>query len=55
VPTPVNPMTYLGAFALRALGFARRDTSMMNDALARFEAMGLEWHVAETRRLQISA
>jgi hypothetical protein len=47
----MRPGTYLEPFALRALGFARGDAALLTDAAARFEAMGLEWHVGETRKL----
>jgi hypothetical protein len=42
---------YLEAHALRALGIVRDDGSMLEQALSRFEAMQLEWHAAETRKL----
>ena len=38
-------------FALRALGFARGDERLIEQATERFEAMGLDWHAAETRKL----
>jgi class 3 adenylate cyclase/tetratricopeptide (TPR) repeat protein len=50
-PAAVQPGTYLAPFALRALGFARGDAAVLADAAARFEAMGLEWHAGETRKL----
>jgi class 3 adenylate cyclase len=50
-PLAVRPGTYLEPFALRALGFARDDGALLADAAARFEAMGLEWHAGETRKL----
>jgi class 3 adenylate cyclase len=42
---------YLEAHALRALGVVRHDDSMLEQALSRFEAMQLDWHAAETRKL----
>jgi class 3 adenylate cyclase len=42
---------YLEAHALRALGVVRGDAEMIEQALSRFEAMGLAWHAAETRKL----
>ena len=39
-------------FALRALGRARGDRSLVELAAARFEAMGLQWHAGETRSLR---
>ena len=46
----LKPGTYLEPFALRALGFARRDDELVRQAIERFEAMGLDWHAAETGR-----
>jgi hypothetical protein len=43
--------TYLEPFALRALGFARDDEALLEQATARFEAMELDWDAEETRRL----
>jgi hypothetical protein len=43
--------TYLEPFALRALGFARDDEALLEQATARFEAMELDWHAEETRKL----
>jgi hypothetical protein len=34
-----------------ALGIVRVDGALIEQATARFEAMGLDWHAAETRRL----
>ena len=41
----------MAPFALRALGVARADSKLLNEATARFEAMGLEWDAGETRKL----
>jgi hypothetical protein len=41
--------TYLEPFALRALGVVRDDEPLVERAAARFEAMGLTWHAAQTR------
>ena len=38
-------------FALRALGVARGDRALLEQALERFEAMGLIWHAEQTRHL----
>jgi class 3 adenylate cyclase len=38
-------------FALRALGVARGDRASLEQALERFEAMGLAWHAEQTRHL----
>jgi len=43
--------TYLEPFALRALGIVRDDETLLTEAVARFEAIQLDWHAAETRRL----
>jgi class 3 adenylate cyclase len=50
-PRWTRPGTYLEPFALRALGFARDDEALLEQATARFEAMELDWHAVETRRL----
>jgi hypothetical protein len=47
----LRPNTYVGPFALRALGFARGDESMLADAAVRFEAMELDWFAGETLKL----
>jgi class 3 adenylate cyclase/tetratricopeptide (TPR) repeat protein len=43
--------SYTCPFALRALGISRGDASLVDQAVARFQAMGLEWRAAETRAL----
>ncbi|MEX0817464.1 MAG: hypothetical protein WD027_08460, partial [Gaiellales bacterium] len=50
-PALVKPGTYLEPFALRALGYARGDDGLIQQAISRFEAIGLHWHAAETRSL----
>lgn len=50
-PALVKPGTYVEPFALRALGFAREDDGLIAAAVQRFEAMGMAWHVAETKKL----
>ena len=47
----VHGSAYLEPFALRALGLVREDEQLLDDAAARFDALGLGWHAAETRRL----
>jgi class 3 adenylate cyclase len=42
---------FLEAHALRALGVVRDDAEMVEQALSRFEAMKLDWHATETRKL----
>ncbi len=50
--TPLlQPGTYLEPFALRTLGLARSDRTLIEQAVERFEAMGLAWHAAKTRAL----
>jgi hypothetical protein len=50
-PVMLKPKTYLEPFALRALGYARGDEDLIQQAVERFEAMGLDWYATETRRL----
>ncbi len=45
----VQPGTYMEPFALRTLGFVRRDPDLIAQAVERFEALGLNWHAAQTR------
>ncbi|MFL5798327.1 MAG: ATP-binding protein [Actinomycetota bacterium] len=49
-PEWLQPGTYVEPFALRALGAAREDESLLERAATCFEAMGLDWHARETRR-----
>lgn len=50
-PPHLRERTYLEPFALRALGRVRGDPELLRGALARFEALGLDWHAAQTRGL----
>ena len=50
----MRPGTYLEPFALRALGFARNDEELIEQAVARFDGLGLEWHAAETRKALVT-
>ena len=50
-PKWVQEGTFGEPFALRALGIARGDRTMLRQALERFEAMQLSWHAEQTRRL----
>ncbi len=43
--------TYLEPFALRSLGKVRGDPSLVEQALARFEELRLDWHAEQTRDL----
>lgn len=50
--TPLlQPGTYLEPFALRTLGSVRSDPALTEQAVERFEALGLGWHAARTRAL----
>ena len=44
----LEPGTYLEPFALRALGRVRSDRALTEQAVERFEVMGLSWHAAKT-------
>jgi len=50
-PALVIPGSYLEPFALRALGYARRDDALIEQAAARFTEMGLDWHASRTKAL----
>jgi class 3 adenylate cyclase len=43
--------TYLEPFALRALGSAREDALLIEQAADRFDAMGLIWYAGQSRKL----
>ncbi len=43
--------SYTQPFALRALGIVRGESRLVEEALARFEAIGLDWYADETRSL----
>jgi class 3 adenylate cyclase len=51
-PQWVNSQTYVQPFALRALGMARADDRLLDEATARFRAIGLDWRADETLNLQ---
>jgi tetratricopeptide (TPR) repeat protein len=46
---------YTRPFALRAVGLARGDAALVDEAAAGFGAIGLEWRAAETRALAAAA
>jgi class 3 adenylate cyclase len=48
-PKFARPGTYPEPFALRALGRVRGDQSLIDQAVASFEAMGLAWHAEQTK------
>jgi hypothetical protein len=50
-PKRLQPGTFTEPFALRALGIARGDRALLEQALARFEGMDLTWHAEQTRHL----
>jgi len=43
--------TYFEPFALRALGAVREDELLIEQAAERFEAIGLQWHAGQSRKL----
>jgi tetratricopeptide (TPR) repeat protein len=47
----LNLRTYVQPFALRALGVARADDRLLDEATTRFRAMGLDWRADETLNL----
>ncbi len=51
-PQWLNQELYVTPFATRALAVARRDEALLEDAAARFEAMGLERHAQATRAVR---
>ena len=51
----LQPGTYLEPFALRALGAVRENEVLIEQARDRFEAMDLEWHAEQTRKLMARA
>ena len=50
----LRPNTYLEPFALRALALVRQDSGLLEQALVRFDGLGLEWHAEQTRALGLS-
>jgi class 3 adenylate cyclase len=50
-PAFLKPGMYVEPFALRELGYARGDDELIQQAIERFDAMGLDWHTAKTRSL----
>ena len=49
-PRWLRPGTYAEPFAIRALGFARGDGQLLDEASSRFETIGLGWRAEETER-----
>lgn len=54
-PKWLKPRTYAEPFALRALGIAREDDALVQQAATRFEAMQLEWHAEQTRSMLLGS
>jgi class 3 adenylate cyclase len=52
-PPLLRPGTYLEPFALRALGAVRDDEVLIEEAIRRFDGMGLTWHAEQSRRLLV--
>src|SRR5690242_542002 len=50
-PKWLRQRTFAEPFALRALGTARGDQALLQQALERFEAMDLTWHAEQTQHL----
>ena len=50
-PQFLGSRTYFEPFARRALGIVRDDRALLEDALASFEALRLDWHAACTKAL----
>ena len=50
-PSFLRPGIYLQPFALPALGVVRDDELLIELAVDRFAAMGLEWHAEQSRKL----
>jgi class 3 adenylate cyclase len=50
-PAWIRPDSYVAPFAARAMAVTRGDPALLADAVQRFEAMGLDWHAAQTREL----
>jgi class 3 adenylate cyclase len=48
-PKWLRPGTYVEPFALRALGLAREDETLVERAAQAFDTLGLAWHAHQTR------
>jgi hypothetical protein len=49
-PRWLRPGTYAEPFAIRALGVARGDAELLDEASRRFQTIGLSWRAEETDR-----
>jgi hypothetical protein len=54
-PPLLQSGTYTEPFALRALGIARSDQTLVDQALSQFAALGLDWYAAQTPSLANAA
>src|SRR5262249_25713514 len=54
-PPLLQPGTYAEPFALRAVGIVRNDETLVDEAHARFAALGLDWYEAQTPSLMRTA
>ena len=54
-PHWASSQTYVQPFALRALGMARDDERLLDEATTRFRAIGLDWRADETLNLEKNA
>jgi len=52
-PRWLKPGTYAEPFARRALGVARGDAGLLDEASSQFRSIGLEWRVDETERWRL--
>jgi hypothetical protein len=50
-PRLLSPGTFAEPFALRALGAVRGDSRLVDQAVSRFDELGLDWHAAQTPSL----
>jgi class 3 adenylate cyclase len=50
-PGLLRPGIYLEPFAMRALGVVREDEALIEQAVDRFDAIGLTWHAEQSRNL----
>ena len=50
-PRLLQPGTYVEPFALRALGIARGEQTLIQQAINRFDRLDLPWHATQTRAM----
>src|SRR3954454_12345359 len=51
-PLFLREETYVTPFAMRALGIARGDRALIEQAIERFARCNLSWHASQTRTLE---